>query len=210
MGDTVGLGLENIRPVGGDGGAADRKNLRLMLDLGDLLGREIEREVRIARQQWRLHHRVQHRMPVGRTEAAAKGVEGQPELIPAPHLFVDQRHGIEAPVRRRRREIHGGALWVFRRRDDAAVGAACQVDFPIPTERWSADANLRGFCRHETGQHDAPFIRDAVAVVVLQIQNIRGARDKDAAAPDDDAVGIGQAGGKLAATIIAAVAIRIL
>ena len=62
----------------------------------------------------------------------------------------------------------------------------------------------------EAGEHDLAFIRDAVAVRVFQIQNIGGRSDKEAAAPEGEAVDVAEVGGEFTATFEASVTVEIL
>ena len=62
----------------------------------------------------------------------------------------------------------------------------------------------------EPGEHHAPHIRFAIAVGVLQIPNIRRARDEHAAFPRQDAIGKRETLGKSGALFELPVAIGIL
>ena len=188
--------------------AADRPHLRLGLHLRDLLHRLRKREVRVPPQLPRLEHDLQHRMAVRADEAPPEAVEAQPELPAPTRRFKHQRVGIEASVGRR--EVYRRTLRVLGRNHFSAHETRRDVDFSVEPEHRAAHAQLRGLARIETREHDAALIGNAVAIVILEINNIRRARDEDSAAPNRDAVGITQSGRELRALVEAPVAIGVL
>src|SRR2546421_3011680 len=100
------------------------------------------------------------------------------------------------------------------------VSATGAVDFPtrestrhinpiVRSERWMTDSKLTRIARVKASEHDLAHIGAAIAVCILQKENIRRASDKETAAPGHDAVGKREAICKYSALVITPIAVGI-
>src|ERR1043165_4859866 len=96
------------------------------------------------------------------------------------------------------------------RRDFSAIQSARDIELSVEAKRRMTHAQLCRLRNVEAGQYHALFVRHAVAVGVLQIENIWRRRHEHAAAPERDPVHVAQAGGKLRPLVEASITIRIL
>ena len=143
-------------------------------------------------------------------EAVASVVESQPELSVAGHRFDFQGVGPEPPVAAG--GFHRSAFRMFRVVDSGRpANAIGKINPVVEGERRTVDEMLgRSLLPIESGQHDPPNVRAAIAIGIFQVQDVRGAGDEHPAAPGQNAAGKVDAGGILVAAVEITIAIRIL
>ena len=165
--------------------------------------------MRIALQQPGRHDDVHEWVAVAGNKSVAGGIKALAELADTSEWFIDERLRMKAAVLSLGNDRL--AFWM-QRAGHAGIGESTGDVHPaIGPERGAGDTELfAAALGAEPGQDNLPHIRAPIAVGVLQIPNIRRARDEHAAFPRQDAIGKRETLGKSGALFELPVAIGIL
>ena len=165
--------------------------------------------MRVAPEQPGREHHVHERVAIAGNKTVAARINGLAELARTRERFVHKRLRMKSPVL----PLGGdGCTLGVQRAGHVGIGEpAGDVHPAIGPERGAGHAELfAAALGAETGEHHAPHIRAPIAGGVLEIPNIRRARQKDAALPQHHAIGKRKPLGKRRALLKPPVAIHVL